>query len=220
MKVSEAVERRMSVRTFLPDPVPREVMERTLRRAARAPSGGNVQPWLIAVLDGARMEEFRAIMEARLEEGGDEGTEYPVYPPNLHDPYRSRRFKVGEDMYRKLEIERGDKPARLEWLKNNHRFFGAPAAIFCHVDRRMNAPQWSDLGMFLQTFMLLMQEEGYDTCAQEAWARFHATVDAFVRPPADTMLFCAVAVGKRDPDHPVNRLRADRAPFEEWARFL
>ncbi|MGM0584435.1 MAG: nitroreductase [Pseudomonadota bacterium] len=222
MKVSEAVERRISVRAFLPDPVPREVIERVLRRASRAPSGGNLQPWIVTVVTGETLDRFREIVARRLEEteGKGEPMEYDVYPPKLHDPYRTRRFQVGEAMYGLLGIERENKAGRLEWFANNYRFFGAPAALFVHVDRRMGAPQWSDLGMFLQTVMLLLQEEGYDSCAQEAWARFHETVDEFVGADPETMLFCGMAIGKADWEHPVNALRAERAPLEEWVKFM
>jgi hypothetical protein len=33
------------------------------------------------------------------------------------------------------------------------------------------------------------------------------------------MLFCGVALGKRDPEHAVNAWRARRAPPEEFASF-
>ena len=220
MKVSEAVERRISARAFLKDPVPREVIERVLTRAARAPSGGNLQPWIITVLQDDKLEELLAQVSAKLEGEGPDEMEYDVYPPSLHEPYRSRRFGVGEAMYDLLGIERADKAGRLKWFANNYRFFGAPAALFVHVDRKMGAPQWSDLGMYLQTAMLLFQEEGYDTCAQEAWGRFYTTVDRFVGADPQTMLFCGMAIGKIDEAHPVNKLRSARAPTEEWLRFM
>jgi nitroreductase len=216
MKVSDAVDTRISVRAFLPDPVPHDVLDRVLRRAARAASGGNLQPWRITVLTDQTLDRFRALIAA----GAPMGTQYQIYPADLHEPYRTRRFAVGEAMYARLGIARADKARRLEWFANNFRFFGAPAAIFVHVDRRMGPPQWSDLGMYLATLMLLLREEGYDSCAQEAWAMHHETVDKFVDADPDTMLFCGMAIGKRDLDHPVNGLRADRAPHDEWLRFM
>lgn len=216
MKVSEAMAARASVRAFLPDPVPRALLREVLLKAARAPSGGNLQPWIVTVLDGEALEEFRA----RAVAAPQGASEYPVYPPNLHEPYRSRRFAVGEAMYAALGIPREDKPARLRWFARNAEFFGAPAALFVHVDRRMGAAQWADLGMFLQSVMLLLVEAGYDSCAQEAWAFRHALVDETVGADPETMLFCGLAIGKRDPAHPVNAMRADRAPEAEWLRFL
>ena len=89
---------------------------------------------------------------------------YDIYPPTLWEPYRTNRFTVGEQMYATIGIERDDKAGRLAQFARNGDFFGAPAALFCFVDRGMGKPQWSDLGMFLQTFMLLAQEAGLDTC--------------------------------------------------------
>ena len=39
------------------------------------------------------------------------GAEYHVYPPDLKEPYRSRRHKNGEDLYRLIGIPREDKAA-------------------------------------------------------------------------------------------------------------
>jgi nitroreductase len=220
MNVSDAVDSRISVRAFLPDEVPRDLLERALRQAGRAASGGNVQPWRVTALQGAPLVAFKALIETRIASGPPDATEYPIYPDALQEPYRSRRFGVGEAMYATMGIARADKPARLDWLTNNMRFFGAPAAIFVHVDRRMGAAQWSDLGQYLATLMLLLREAGYDSCAQEAWATQHETVDAYLGANPGDMLFCGMAIGKRDPAHPVNALRADRAPQDEWLRFM
>jgi len=223
MNVSEAVRRRMSARAFLEKPVATETIVRALEKAARAPSGGNLQPWHVAVVNGDRMSEFRAIMEKRLAGeaiDGGETAEYAVYPPNLKEPYRTRRFQNGEEMYATLGIAREDRPARLKRFAENFRFFGATAAIFCFVDRVMGAPQWSDLGMFLQTFLLLLTEEGLDTCAQECWAAYPRTVAEFCGMDRELMLFCGMAIGYRDETAAVNRMVSTRAPASEWLKVL
>ena len=143
-----------------------------------------------------------------------------MYPPKLKEPYRSSRFKCGEDMYALLDIPRDDKPARLAHVARNFKFFDAPAAFFCFVDRQMGTPQWSDLGMFLQTFMLLAREAGLDTCPQEAWAMKQESVTAFVEAPDEEMLFCGMAIGFRDPNAPINDLRTDRRPIDTWTKFI
>ena len=84
----------------------------------------------------------------------------------------------------------------------------------------MGPPQWSDLGMFLQTFMLLAEESGLSTCAQEAWANRPVSVAEFVGADSELMLFCGMAIGYRDESKPVNQLVADRAPLDTWAKFL
>ena len=221
MQVHEAVASRLSVRAFLPDPVSGETIRRVLERAARAPSGGNLQPWHIDVLAGEALAAFKALMQARLTSTGPpEPAEYDIYPKVLRPPWRDRRFAVGEAMYTRLGIAREDKAARRRWFANNFAFFGAPLALFCSVDREMGPPQWSDLGMYLQTVMLLLREEGLDSCAQECWAIYPDTVrDTFQLPP-ERMLFCGMAIGRRDPAHPVNTLVAERAPLDEFVRFF
>jgi nitroreductase len=217
MKVSEAMHARKTIRNFLPKPVDDQLIKDLLVNAARAPSGGNVQPWRVYILNRDVTERFVKLIESKR---ARETPEYAVYPANLKDPYRTSRFKLAEDMYALLGIPREDKPARLAHVARNFRFFDAPAAFFCFVDKIMGPPQWSDLGMFLQSFMLLAQEAGLDTCAQEAWANWPRTVAEFVGAPDELMLFTGMAIGYANPDAPVNRLISDREPFETWAQFV
>lgn len=218
--VSQAIAERRSVRGFLDTPVDPEAVCAMLEKAARAPSGGNLQPWHVDVVTGASMDRLKALMRERLAAGVSEPHAYDIYPPNLTAPYRDRRFAIGEAMYAHIGIPRDDKAARRLWFARNFRFFDAPAAIFCTVDRQMGPPQWSDLGMFLQSFMLLAVEAGLATCPQECWAVYPETVTGFLGTPAERMLFCGVAIGHEDPDQPANRLRSARAPLEEWVRRL
>ncbi len=221
MKVSEAVAARKSARAFLDTPVPDDLIREVLEKAARAPSGGNLQPWRIYVLNGDAHTRFTNLIAERLAANPmGEPMDYAIYPESLKEPYRTSRYGVGESMYSLLGIPKDDKLSRLQWLANNYRFFGAPAALFCFVDRIMGPPQWSDLGMFLQTAMLLFQEAGIDTCPQEAWARWPKSVAEFVGAPDELMLFCGMAIGKIDADHPVNQLQTEREPLETWAKWI
>ncbi len=216
MNVSEAVARRSSIRQYLSDPIDDDTLRDLLTAAARAPSGGNVQPWRIYVLNGEAMDRFRSFMDGR--EITD--IEYDIYPANLWEPYRTNRFALGEQMYATIGIPRDDKAGRLAQFARNGEFFGAPCGLFCFIDRRMGPPQWSDLGMFLQTFMLLAQESGIDTCAQEYWSVHHHSVREFVGAPDEEMLFCGMAIGKADRSAPINSLASERMPLAEWATFV
>ena len=223
MNVSEALEARISVRAFIDKPVPVKTLKQVFEQAARAPSGGNLQPWRVAILSGEKLDMFRSLMKRRLAgEPHPEGEtpEYAVYPPKLKEPYRTARYEVGEEMYGLLGINREEKGKRLEWFANNYQFFGAPAAAFCFVDRVMGPPQWSDLGMYLQSVMLLLQENGIDSCAQECWCTHPRTVQDFCEMPPELMLFCGMAIGYRDTDHPVNQLRTKRIKSEKWLKVL
>lgn len=217
MDVVEAVHARRSVRQFRPDPIDDALLAELLEHAARAPSGGNVQPWRIYVVNGASMVRIREHLAAR---PPLEVPEYEIYPRGLIEPYRTNRFQLGEQMYATVGIERADKEGRLRQFAHNNDFFDAPAALFCFLDRTMGPPQWSDCGMFLQTFMLLAVERGLATCAQEYWSVRHAAVAEFVGAPPEEMLFCGMSIGYEDDEAPINSLRSQRMPLEAWATFV
>jgi nitroreductase len=220
MNLSEAVAARRSVRGYLDTPVDIALLRDIVERAARAATGGNLQPWHIDIVHGNAMARLKAIMVDVLAKGpGSEVAEYDIYPKNLPQLYKDRRFKVGEDLYARLAIPREDKMARMMWFARNFQFFGAPVALFCTVDRNMGPPQWSDLGMYLQNVMLLCVEAGLATCAQECWAVYPETIRSFLGTPAERMLFTGMAIGYEDSTEPSNAARTTRAPTQEWLSF-
>ena len=221
MDVRDAVASRYSCRAFLPTPIPIETIKGILNGAARAPSGGNLQPWLVHVLAGARLEALKDQLRPRFakELPRGEGAEYQVYPPNLKEPYYTRRFRVGEQLYASIGIPRDDRPGRYRQFGRNYLFYDAPVGIFVSVDRIMGAPQWSDLGAFIQNVSLLARAHGLHTCAQEAWTSWHKTVSAFLKLPPELILFCGIALGHADDAAPINRWRSEREPVEAFARF-
>lgn len=217
MEVHEAVLSRRSIRSFVTTPVSSETIKELLELSSRAANGGNIQPWKIFVLNNDSMSSF---LEFQKSWTTPEKPSYDIYPPKLKEPYRTSRFELGEQMYQLLGIGRENKEGRLNQVMKNFQFFGAPAALFCFVDKQMGPPQWSDLGMFLQTFMLLAHEKGLDTCAQEAWSLKNDSVSDFVGSDAEDILFCGVAIGYRDHEAKINTLSSERRPLEQWASFL
>jgi nitroreductase len=220
MNVSEAVASRRTVRAFLPDPVDRTTIERVLDKARNAPSGGNVQPWNAQVLTGAPLARlFAAVAEVMPQGRAAHAPEYDIYPKGLEGAYEQRRVGVGEAMYAAMAISREDRPARLAWFANNFRAFGAPVLMLVHTPRYMGPPQWSDIGLWLQTVMLLLREEGLDSCPQEAWAIYSTQIRAAVAIPDDHIFFCGMGIGRRDPAAAVNNFPVPRAPLEESITF-
>ncbi|RMB54435.1 nitroreductase [Sphingomonas sp. PP-CE-3A-406] len=216
MDVTEAIAARRSVRGFLDTPVDPVLLRDLAIKASRAATGGNLQPWHIAIVQGDAMTRLKTIMADKLATSATETPAYDVYPKDLTAPYRDRRYAVGEAMYAHLGIPRDDKPARQKWFARNFEFFGAPAAYFCTVDKRMGPPQWSDLGMYLQNLTLLAVDAGLATCPQECWAMYPETVGRLLHTPNDRMLFCGMAIGYEDKSAPANALRTERANEAEW----
>jgi len=96
MNLSEAVASRRSIRAFLDRPVDRATIERVLKKAQRAPSGGNTQPWHGVVLTGEPLARLIARIAEDLPKGRAAfAPEYHVYPPELDGAYETRRREVG-----------------------------------------------------------------------------------------------------------------------------
>jgi nitroreductase len=223
MDVFEAVESRISCRWFLDTPVDQSIIRDLIARAARAASGGNLQPWRVYALTGAPLDAIKRRIAARI--GGDhdprhDQAEYPIYPDPIWEPYRSRRAEHGYQLYGALKISRDDAPGRLAQYKRNFEFFNAPAALFITIERKLGPGQWADLGGYLHAVMYLARGYGLDTCPQESWARMYKTVGEFLSIPPEHMLFCAVAIGYGDRTHPANSFRSTRAEIDEFCTFL
>jgi nitroreductase len=207
------------MRGFTDEPVPQDVLERVLAAAAWAPSGSNIQPWRIYVVTGEPLAQLKKLATERVAAGEPwDEREYVMYPPELKSPYRERRSRFGKERYSALGIEREDWDARQRAAIANWDCFGAPAALFCYIDRSMGLPQWADLGMYLQTVMLLLRAEGLHSCPQMAWSQVRKSVDAVLTPPDDLMLFCGMSIGHEDPS--VAYVRTGRSPLEETVTFV
>ncbi len=220
MRVRDAVASRYSCRAFLPTSVPLATVRDILDRASRAPSGGNLQPWRVHALSGAPLEELKARIRPHAPANPrGEGNEYEVYPEPLKEPYYGRRRDVGAQLYAATGIPREDRAARYRQYARNFELFGAPVGLFFSIDRTMGPPQWSDLGMFVQTVMLLARGEDLHTCGIEAWTSWHKTVSAFLALPPELILFCGMALGHADAAAPINQWRSMREGVDRFATF-
>src|SRR5262245_56011714 len=219
MDVYEAVMSRRAVRGFTDRPVPKEALERVLSAAAWSPSGSNLQPWNIYVVTGASLVELKKRAGERVAAGDPwDEREYEMYPPALKSPYRERRAAFGKERYGELGISREDVEARQRAAAANGDCFGAPAALFCYIDRDLGRPQWADLGMYLQTVMLLLRAEGLHSCPQMAWSQVRKTVAEIVQPPDALILFCGMSIGYADLT--AKCTRTGRAPLDETVTFV
>ena len=220
LTVTEALKRRISTREFLPRQLAEPLLREILDAARWSPSGGNLQPWkVIAVAGSERAAVIDLARRTHAAGGPDESIDRPVYPPNLWEPYRSRRFKVGEDLYALLKIPRSDRSARLAQFERNYDMFGAPAALFFVLDDRMGYGQWAHLGMFMQSIALAALERGVSSCMQEAWATLRLSLKNHFALAEHELIYCGMALGYADESAPVNSLRSDRAPVDEIATF-
>ena len=219
--VLAALESRRSVRGFLSAPVERAVIERILAAASRSPSATNTQPWRVHVLTGAALARLCSRLRAtRSEQAPEPAPEYEYYPAAWPEPYLGRRRALGWQLYALLGIARGDRVAARAWHDRNFEFFGAPVGMIFTLDRRLAIASYIDLGMFLQGVTTAARGFGLDSCAQAAFASYHAVIRDELALGADEVVVCGLALGRADPAAVANRMVTERVPVAEFARFL
>jgi len=218
MDVAEAVASRRAVRAFLDKPVDSAVLRRVIAAAQMAPSGFNFQPWEGVLLTGEKLGEMSQLMLAA---SPQDPPEYQLVPKGLPQLYKDRRDGIVARRMEAAGFARDDKAGLAKMQARNFEFFGAPVALLTFGPRVMGLPQWSDVGMWLQTVMLLLVGEGLASCPQESLFVHGRLIKHFVGVSDEThLLFCGMAIGYPDPDAPLNRFERSRAPIGEAVRFI
>ena len=216
--VFEAVTGRRSVRAFLPDPIPSTVVSDILSGASRAPSGQNMQPWLVHVVTGRALEKLSAAAVAAAE-AEETSLEYQYLPVKIREPYLSRRRKIGFDLYAKYGIGRDDIAERKAAMMRNFTFFGAPVGLFFTIERDMAMGAWMDCAMFMQNVMVLARAYGLETCPQQAWCDFGAVVHRELGLGSDVIVLSGMSLGREDKAAVVNTLASERIGLGEFVTW-
>jgi nitroreductase len=220
MTVEQAITGRRSIRAFLSRPVPRALIERVLEIAGRAPSGSNVQPWRVWVLEGAVRDAIVREAVARYDAGDTGRREYDYYPVRWREPYLARRRACGWGLYGTLGIGREDKARMHAQHARNYRFFDAPVGLIFSIDRDLEKGSWLDYGMFLQAIMVAARSFGLETCPQAAWLSYHDMLQRRLGIPPEQTIVCGMALGYPDPGDKVNAFTPDRIPVSEFVTFV
>jgi nitroreductase len=220
LSVEEAITGRRSIRAFLPKPVPREIIQKVLLIAGRAPSGTNIQPWKVWVLDGKVRDEVVREMRAGHDAGDNGHREYHYDLQQWREPYLARRRACGFGLYNTIGIPRGDKERMRDQQGRNYQFFDAPVGLIFSIDRDLEIGSWVDYGMFLQSIMVAARAFGLETCPQAALCSRHELLQKRLGIPAEQMVLCGMALGYADPDAIVNTFVTERMALEEFVTFV
>jgi nitroreductase len=220
MNISDAIKQRHCVRAYLDKPVDTATIEQLLTTARHAPSGANTQPWQVAVLSGGMKDKVANAVSNAFEQGESSRPDYHYYPDSWRSPYLERRRTCGLQLYQSLNIERGDKAAqRAQWAAN-YRAFDAPVMLLFFMDGIMRTGSFLDYGMFLQSLMLVAEEQGLATCPQAALAEYPHIVKPILGYPDDSILICGMALGYEDKQAAINQYRTEREPSASFTRFF
>jgi nitroreductase len=205
-------------RAFLPQPVPRDTLERVLLAAAHAPSTRNGQPWRVAVVAGAARQELTRRLCAEFDQGVPAAADYPNRPRTA-DPVTEERARLADaGAFRALGLDRNDRADRRWHLRRNLEFYGAPAAMVCHLPGDAVPGAFLEMGFFLQNVMLGLVASGLGSCPQFSVAGYADVLREALDLP-DRLIVCTLAVGYPDPAAPVNGFVPERAALAEYARW-
>lgn len=219
MDILEAIASRHSVRAFLDKPVSETIIRAVLEAARRAPSGANIQPWQVAVLQGsARVSLAEAILNERKTNPAPHA-DYQYYPTEWFEPYKARRVACGMALYNTLKIERDDQASRQAVWELNYYFFNAPVGLIFFLDNRLETGSFFDCGMFLQTIMLAARHYGLGTCPQASFIDYSAIIKDQLALPEHTTILCGMALGYPDEAAQINSYRTERETVDDFTKW-
>lgn len=221
MELVEAIEKRKSIRGYVPTPVPKEVIWKVIDVSRRAPSAMNTQPWEIAVITGEAIENIK---EQTIENMNSGVLPNPDVTGKLFQGvYRDRQVELAKQIFGLMGIAREDGEKRGEWMMRGFRFFDAPAAIIIAVDRSLGEGfSEFDIGSISQTICLVALEHGLGTCIEDQGIMYPDVVRKFTGIPDSKRLVVCMSIGYPDWDFPANRLESTREPVDKivtWCGF-
>ncbi|HJV49294.1 MAG TPA: nitroreductase family protein [Geothrix sp.] len=205
-----AVESRRTIRDFLPEAVPQEVLDRCLDAARLAPSSSNLQPWEFVVIRDPKVRQ--AANAACLDQMPAKTAPLLIALVTRRDTWRRNR----DEILRIFEARGPLRPSQSAYYKKIipavyttgpfgllgplKRGFSRLASLFkptpnlmAREDVRIMAHKSTALAA--ATFMLAMRAEGYDTCPMEGFDPWRAKALLDLPRGAEVNMF--LAVGKR-----------------------
>lgn len=215
--LDQTIRERRSVRGFLPKPVPRDVLEEVLELAQHAPSNCNVQPWRVYIASGDTAANLRAALVDAVSSGAGSGGAATV--DAFRGEYRDKQVACAVELYNKMGIARDDRPGRLKAMLRNFEFFDAPQVAFICMQKSFGVGVALDVGMYVQTLMLVMESRGIASCAQAALRACPELIAKHLGIPDDEQILCGLSFGYEDSEIPANQTRQPRDPIASNVRF-
>ena len=213
LDLDQAIKERHSTRMFLPQPVPRELVNEALALAQYAPSNSNIQPWHLVFASGAARDGLVAALV-------DEAKRRPPNIPPLPPSFQHFRSELGAQVYGAMGIAREDAAAHAAAVLRNWEFFRAPLTGVVCMHRDLGPADALSVGMFLQTLLLALTERDLGSSVEVSIAGYPEIVRAQLNIPAELSILCGLAVGYPDPDFAANKLHVGREPIGENVVFL
>jgi nitroreductase len=216
---------RFSCRAYLPDPVPRKVIERMLGMAQLSASWCNSQPWQVIVTESDGSERFREALFAHAKADHAAHGGAPAVQPDFPFPaayrgvYKERQREVGWQLYQSVGIAQGDRVASAVQAMENFRLFDAPHVLLITSERDLGVYGAVDCGIYLANVLLAGQSLGVASVAQAALAAYGPFIRDYFKIPDNRVIIAGASFGYANPGHPANSFRSRRAELAgviEW----
>ncbi|MDX1505382.1 MAG: nitroreductase [Spongiibacter sp.] len=214
---ADVVRHRRSVRGFLSQPVPKDILERVFELAQTAPSNCNTQPWFCALVSGDKLETLRERIPAAFT-AGKWSMDFS-YDGQYQGVYRERQAQAAAELYRAVGARREDKALRHKQFMRNFSFFGAPHVAFIFLPEPFGLREAADCGMFAQNLMLALSAEGLASCPQTALSFTAGPVREVLGLSGEYRLLFGLSLGYEDCSDPANQCRTERAGVGEAVVF-
>ena len=218
MSLEQALRQRRSVRGFTSEPVPEKTLNEIFSLAQLAPSNCNIQPWKVFVASGEVRDELRQRMVEKVTAGVPIEPDYE-HLPRFEGEYRQRQVDCAMELYGNMGIARDDREGRERASLRNFELFDAPHVAFIGMERQFGVTVALDVGMYIQSLLLVMTAYGVGSCAQGSMRYYPGDVREVFGEPDSTAILCGISFGFEDKGVPANRTRVGREPLAANVNF-
>lgn len=215
----DVVRDRRSVRSFLPNPVPDEVIRAVAEDAQHAPSNCNTQPWEVHIASGTTRDELsKAILAA--DEAGHMTPDFSFSLADYYGVYSERSKAQGAAYYQAIGVAREAFDERRSASLRNLNFFDAPHVALLFMPALGDSVRVAgDIGMYGQTFLLSLTAHGLGGIPQTMLGFYADTIRQVLGIDPSLKLLFGISFGYPDTTHAANLYRINKARIRESVVF-
>ena len=221
MQFSQLIQARKSIRGYLPQAVPRDVIDAIIEVAKWAPSSMNTQPWHVHVVTGEPLDRIRKGNSENMLAGVPPKRDFPMKEAydGLH---RKRQIDVAVQLFDAMGIAREDKERRMDWVMRGFRQFDAPVSLVLTYDKYLEPAAISqfDLGAFSHAIVLAAWEHGLGCVINGQGIMQSHVVREHAGIPDDQNIMICIAMGYPDESFVANTVKSVREDNSRFVRYV
>lgn len=219
----DLIKNRRSTHCFSDKSVNHELIGKIIDTAKNCATGGNMQPWQVAIVSGKTKQKLSQRLIAVARNRTEPNPDYDYYPTEDFLPFSLRRHKAGLALYHAAGIqfdhEYIDWGGVIELVTKNYSFFGADIGLIFYLDKRLTEGANIDLGIFMQNIMLLAEHFGLGTCPQAAMANYPDIIREELAINKKMKIVCGMSIGYIDQSAGLNRANIKKESYQSFATW-